>query len=514
MPDPIDIRQLVNLPPEDAIAFLDAKGYRTSVRWTDTWQDEHASAFTVAKVAKIDLLREIHVSLIDAMATGQTFESWKADLEPKLAAAGWWGRIVNPELTGTDQPVTIGPRRLRTIYDTNLRMARATALWGRIWAGRDLRPFLRYSAVMDRRTRPQHRLWHAIVLPVEHPFWQTHFPPNGWNCRCTVVQLSERDLARRGLTITTEAELTARGFGSATTQFWRRGANGDAGRAVVVPQGIDPGFAYNPGTARARLSVERAAESLTRAAGVPGLIEPALADILETLPGGRPDRARQDAMIALARAGQIAELAALLAELLGVVTAGNEAGDIETAGRKGKGGSGKPISARLSALAARRTRDAGGRFADEPVTAPRPMNEKTSLRQRAEEALDDRDRKWRHTHGPLSRSAIERIDKDARIDLGGYQVASHDDELRHAFKDHQDKVREAKFKQRPLVRSDFSRLDELIRAPDAASRSATRYRGFPAIEMAKRFGSEELRAVFANIEGKSELRFVTMYMKV
>ena len=373
MPDPVDIRQLVTLPPEDAIAFLDAKSYRTSVSWTDTWEDEHPASFTVSKVARVDLLREIHVSLLEAQASGQTFESWKADLQPKLEAAGWWGRVIDPDLTGTGEAVIVGPRRLRTIYDTNLRMARATALWGRIWAGRQLMPFLRYSAVMDRRTRPQHRLWHDIVLPVEHPFWQTHFPPNGWNCRCTVTQLNARTLERRGLAVTTEAELTRRGFGSATTQFWLRGANGDAGRVVVVPQGIDPGFAYNPGTARARLVMDKAAESLARAAGVPGLLEPALADIIETLPGGRPDRARLDAMLALARAGQIAELAALLAELLGVVTAAVDASgidssrvdDIETAGRSGNRAGKKARSAKLSEIAARRKRDTGGRFAEE-----------------------------------------------------------------------------------------------------------------------------------------------------
>lgn len=319
MVDRATIRQLVTLPPEDAIAFLDAKGYRTSVRYTDTWQDEHASAFTVAKVAKIDLLREIHVSLIDAMASGQTFEAWQADLRPRLRDAGWLGRVVNPELTGTDEPVMVGPRRLRVIYDTNLRMARATALWGRIWASRETLPFLRYSAVMDSRTRPQHRAWHDIVLPVEHPFWQTHFPPNGWNCRCTVVQLNERTLARRGLSITSQAQLDARGFGAPPVPFWRKGSDGQPGQMEQVPRGIDPGFAYNPGTARARLVLDNAAAALARAAGVPGLIEPALAEITETLPGARPDRARLDAMATLARAGQVAELAAMLAELLGVV---------------------------------------------------------------------------------------------------------------------------------------------------------------------------------------------------
>ncbi len=363
MTDPVDIRQLVNLPPDEAIRFLDAKGYRVSVDWRDTWQDEHASAFTVAKVARVDLLREIHVSLLDAMASGQTFDDWKAGLQPRLEAAGWWGRVVDPDITGTADPVIVGPRRLRTIYDTNLRMARATALWGRIEAGKAAMPYLRYSAVLDGRTRPQHRAWHDIVLPVDHPWWRTHFPPNGWNCRCTAVQMNDRMLARRGLKVT---ENPPEG---PPVAYLRRGG----GAPEFAPAGIDPGFAYNPGRARARLVLEKAADSLTRAAGVPGLIEPALADIIETLPGGRPDRARIDAMIALARAGQVAELAALLAEMLGVATASADAGDLETAARGGKqGGKKRPgkTGSRPTGGRIDQKREPDGRFAQEKNGAP------------------------------------------------------------------------------------------------------------------------------------------------
>jgi uncharacterized protein with gpF-like domain len=33
---------------------------------------------------------------------------------------------------------------------------------------------------MDGRTRPMHAAWHNTVLPFDHPFWKTHYPPNGW----------------------------------------------------------------------------------------------------------------------------------------------------------------------------------------------------------------------------------------------------------------------------------------------------------------------------------------------
>ncbi len=44
--------------------------------------------------------------------------------------------------------------------------------------------------------RPLHAAWDGLVLPVDDPFWHTHYPPNGWRCRCRAVSVSERDLRR------------------------------------------------------------------------------------------------------------------------------------------------------------------------------------------------------------------------------------------------------------------------------------------------------------------------------
>ena len=48
---------------------------------------------------------------------------------------------------------------------------------------------LQYRTVGDKRVRESHRLMHGITLPITSKFWDWYFPPNGWNCRCTVVQV-------------------------------------------------------------------------------------------------------------------------------------------------------------------------------------------------------------------------------------------------------------------------------------------------------------------------------------
>ena len=34
------------------------------------------------------------------------------------------------------------------------------------------------------------------MLDAGDSFWDVYYPPNGWNCRCSVQQLSDRDMAR------------------------------------------------------------------------------------------------------------------------------------------------------------------------------------------------------------------------------------------------------------------------------------------------------------------------------
>lgn len=41
--------------------------------------------------------------------------------------------------------------------------------------------------IEDQHPRPQHLAWHGLTLRHDHPLWQTHFPPNGWGCQCSVM---------------------------------------------------------------------------------------------------------------------------------------------------------------------------------------------------------------------------------------------------------------------------------------------------------------------------------------
>lgn len=48
---------------------------------------------------------------------------------------------------------------------------------------------LQYRTVGDDHVRPEHAALNGTTLPFSDAFWDSYYPPNGWNCRCTVVQV-------------------------------------------------------------------------------------------------------------------------------------------------------------------------------------------------------------------------------------------------------------------------------------------------------------------------------------
>ncbi len=82
-------------------------------------------------------------------------------------------------------------RFLKAEYHHAVGSANKAQQWQEFDANKDLYPNLRYKAVNDGRTRKSHKTWDGIILPMNHPFWNTHYPPNDWGCRCDVTQVDD-----------------------------------------------------------------------------------------------------------------------------------------------------------------------------------------------------------------------------------------------------------------------------------------------------------------------------------
>ncbi|MFA7604468.1 MAG: phage minor head protein [Novosphingobium sp.] len=233
-----------DVPPEEALAFFRSKGLQATFSWADMLGEAHDHAFTVAKMMDVDMLGQVHASMESAMANGVHFKEWADEITPILQAGGWWGRkeVVDP-LTGKTIVAQLGsPARLETIFRTNMASAYAAGQWQEIEGQAGRAPYLLYDAVDDHRTRPEHRAWDGTVLPAYHSWWRTHYPPNGWGCRCGVIQLDAEEVEALGLKVSAKAP----GGG---TYRWR---NPRTDSVVGVPNGLEPGFDHNSGVSYLR----------------------------------------------------------------------------------------------------------------------------------------------------------------------------------------------------------------------------------------------------------------------
>ena len=243
--------------PKEALRWFKAKGIQPSFNWKDVWQEEHAIAFTVAKAMEFDVLETIKLATQKAIAQGQTLAEFQKQLKPQLIKLGWWGRqdMTDP-MTGDTFEVQAGsPRRLKTIYRTNLRTARAAGQYERAQRTKKALPYLMYELGPSENHRDEHVRWSRIILPIDHPFWQTHYPPNGWGCKCRVRQISAVEAKQLG------------GISKNPHIQYRDWVNERTGELLKVPQGIDPGWDYNPGITRLKSLDEhlyRKSPALTR----------------------------------------------------------------------------------------------------------------------------------------------------------------------------------------------------------------------------------------------------------
>lgn len=237
--------ELKALPPEEAIAYFKQKGYMIGFSWEDVWQEEQQAAFTVAKAMQIDLLVDIRSAVDEALANGTTFSDFRKLLKPILVNKGWWGKaeMADPQ-SGEIKQVQLGStRRLKVIYDTNLRTAHSEGQWVRIQNAKEAFPYLQYDGNNSENPRLQHAAWDGLVLRADDPFWQSHMPVKAWGCKCRVIQMSQGMLDRRGFNVSSAPEVPKYTY-----------TNKRTGEVQQVPKGVDPAFNYPVGGRQANLN--------------------------------------------------------------------------------------------------------------------------------------------------------------------------------------------------------------------------------------------------------------------
>jgi hypothetical protein len=174
-----------NRPFDEQADFFKRKLNLPSERYDSIQRSAHDHAFMVAGAVQADLIADLRAAIDKAINQGTGLAQFQKDFDKTVAQNGWEYK---------------GPRNWRTqvIYNTNLRTSYAA---GRYQQLRDpdvlkARPYWRYvhsDTVLD--ARPEHLAWDNLILDATDAWWDTHYPPNGWGCQCTVQAIAPDELA-------------------------------------------------------------------------------------------------------------------------------------------------------------------------------------------------------------------------------------------------------------------------------------------------------------------------------
>lgn len=198
-------------PVEAAPEYFPAavEWFRSRLPITDEQYDalvaeERARAFTIAGVAELSVVQDVHDEIARAIASGEGIHDWSRRTKQRIK-----DRWANPSSTV-----------LETVFRNATQTAYGTGRW---YQQQDpevtnVRPFMMFDAVLDSRTSPicQELGEPPIIRTHDDPFVAGHWPPLHHRCRSQWQSISRRRARALGGPTMDDPDVTVTdGFGKA-----------------------------------------------------------------------------------------------------------------------------------------------------------------------------------------------------------------------------------------------------------------------------------------------------------
>lgn len=113
--------------------------------------------------------------------------------------------------------VTYNKNYLEAEYEFAVGSSQMASKWAE-FSDND-RYYLQYRTAGDNRVRQDHEKLNETTLPKSDPFWGSYTPPNGWNCRCTIIEVLKDKYPL------SDSEKSIKAGEAATTQIGKDGKN-------------------------------------------------------------------------------------------------------------------------------------------------------------------------------------------------------------------------------------------------------------------------------------------------
>ncbi len=130
-----------------------------------------ANVWSFSAAADYQMVKDLSAALIDANGKQRSFNDFKAE-------ANKIGKTYNTQ-------------RLQVEYNYAVATSQMASYWVGYQQNKDIAPNLKSQTVGDDRVRQAHKALNGIIKPIDDSFWDTHYPPNDWGCRCDVQAVDD-----------------------------------------------------------------------------------------------------------------------------------------------------------------------------------------------------------------------------------------------------------------------------------------------------------------------------------
>lgn len=215
-----------SLPFQEQIDFFRQKLNLPTEHYDNIVNDAHDRAFVVAGAAKADLLNDLRGAVEKAIAEGKSIGAFRKEFAAIVQQHGWEGWTGSDTKAGRDW-------RTRVIYNTNMQASYNAGRYAQLKDPDLLKSSPNWKYIHNdtvAHPRPLHESWSGLVLPHDDPWWDSHFTPNGYGCRCRITAVGAD--AYKGHPAPDDGT------------YEKMDRNGEV---HTLPKGVDYGFNYAPG---------------------------------------------------------------------------------------------------------------------------------------------------------------------------------------------------------------------------------------------------------------------------
>ncbi len=144
---------------------------------------QRQQAVSIAGLAQTEQIKHVMGLVNDQLDSGGTF----ADFQNAVKKG--------------DIDINLPRHRLDNIFRTNIQGAYGRGRWYQQQQNKDERPYLMRDGINDIRQRPAHKILDQVVRHIDDPFWQKHYAPDGYRCRCIMRSLTKSQAEAKGITV-------------------------------------------------------------------------------------------------------------------------------------------------------------------------------------------------------------------------------------------------------------------------------------------------------------------------